>query len=228
VLGVPVCPTPPRRQPALRHVGCVRKQQPCHGSGDRSRGLAMPGHTAEGTLAACLCEHQAELGCVAGRDGGREPGRRGVARKTSCWLEMCQGRTGLALPARGARRTRGARPPRGRRRTRGRTPNSRPCRRTAAGRSFIRRRRRRNTRSTPDLDAKVAALVDKLRTDSESVWSWRQAEDGTVDVLLIEADKIPQARRMLAIGLAGGEGRSLQFRQVDGRWALAGQARWIG
>jgi hypothetical protein len=39
----------------------------------------MPGHTVEGTPPTCLCEHQAELGCVVGRDGGREPGRAATA-----------------------------------------------------------------------------------------------------------------------------------------------------
>jgi hypothetical protein len=71
-------------------------------------------------------------------------------------------------------------------------------------------------------------LVEELRTDSESIWSWHQAKDGMITVLLIESDKIPQARRMREIGLAGGEGRSLKFSQVGGQWALIGQARWIG
>jgi hypothetical protein len=89
-------------------------------------------------------------------------------------------------------------------------------------------RRRLVLGSVQHLDANLAALVEELRTDSESIWSWHQAKVGMISVLLIEADKIPQARRMQEIGLAGGEGRTLRFGQVGGRWALIGQASWIG
>ena len=31
-----------------------------------------------------------------------------------------------------------------------------------------------------------------------------------------------------AIGLAGGEGRSLKFVRISGKWELRGEGRWIG
>src|SRR5216683_680568 len=67
-----------RPQCALSYV---REQQPCHGSGDRSGGLPMFGQAIEDTLSPWFCETQAEFGCVAGRDGGRErAGRRTADR----------------------------------------------------------------------------------------------------------------------------------------------------
>ena len=46
----------------------------------------MPGQAVEDTLPAWLCEAQAEIGYVARRDGGREPGRAG--NRGPAWLGM--------------------------------------------------------------------------------------------------------------------------------------------
>jgi hypothetical protein len=52
--------------------------------------------------------------------------------------------------------------------------------------------------------------------------------EGKVGVYLIDEGNIPQAHRMMAIGLAGGEGRGLEFEKDSGSWKLTGISRWIG
>ena len=79
-----------------------------------------------------------------------------------------------------------------------------------------------------ELDARLVALIEELREPSESIWCWQQAHDGQISVMLIEAGNLAHARRMVEVGLAGGEGRSLQFKQVEGQWELQGQGCWVG
>jgi hypothetical protein len=79
------------------------------------------------------------------------------------------------------------------------------------------------------LDSALAKVVQESSTATESIWSWRWEGDYRVSVSLIEQDKVEQAHRMMAIGLAGGEGRSLRIHKINGHWCLVSDsARWIG
>lgn len=82
--------------------------------------------------------------------------------------------------------------------------------------------------SPRELDEAVAALVDELRDPTESIWHWHRSENGNVSVLLIDRHRIAHAKRMIEVGLGGGEGRSIEFRKAGDRWALVGQGRWVG
>ena len=78
------------------------------------------------------------------------------------------------------------------------------------------------------LDENLAAIVATVRLPDETVWHTDQDEDGTVTILLIDSAAIQHAERMAEIGLAGGAGRALHFRNLDGSWSLVSQGRWIG
>src|SRR5262249_25146232 len=56
-------------------AGRVSKQPRCRGSAVRPGGLRRPGRAAEDSPRARFGAPQAVSGCVAGRDGGRGPGR---------------------------------------------------------------------------------------------------------------------------------------------------------
>lgn len=67
----------------------------------------------------------------------------------------------------------------------------------------------------------VAALVRQLRKPHEAIWNWSEYRRGEVEVLLG-----PPPRRSPDEEFWGASGRSLHFRKVKGRWALAGQGDW--
>ena len=77
-------------------------------------------------------------------------------------------------------------------------------------------------------NAALAALAEANRLPSEEIWSAEAGKSGKVNILFIETSKIEQAKQMMQIGLAGGEGRYLTCEQVDGVWSIVGGGRWIG
>lgn len=80
----------------------------------------------------------------------------------------------------------------------------------------------------PELDDKLSGIVEAIRLPDESIWDVRTNEDGSLSVYLITSAAIEQASRMVAIGLAGGEGRAFQFKCVNGDWTQTGESHWIG
>lgn len=82
--------------------------------------------------------------------------------------------------------------------------------------------------SQEKLDDELEVLINALRNPDESIWDWRRFENGVVSVLMIQQRHVEQAERMIAIGLAGGEGRAFDFERSPSGWALARQSRWVG
>lgn len=78
-----------------------------------------------------------------------------------------------------------------------------------------------------DLDSSLLALVQEEKLSSESIWQSTTDVDGDITVLLITDSASEQAKRMIEIGLAGGQGRSLLFQKSNGNWALKSTGYWI-
>ena len=83
-------------------------------------------------------------------------------------------------------------------------------------------------RSNSIPDRTLAALIKSLRKPTESIWQCSAHNDRHFSVSLIESSKIEQAQNMMAIGLARGEGRSLDFTKINGVWMQLGEGYWIG
>ena len=80
--------------------------------------------------------------------------------------------------------------------------------------------------NSQELDPELLPLIVKLRHEDESIWDWYD-HNGVISVLLIEAKNIAQAEFMQSIGLAGGEGRTLNSERLGDTYSFSHESRWI-
>jgi hypothetical protein len=78
-----------------------------------------------------------------------------------------------------------------------------------------------------ELDPAVIALVERLRTPTESIWNCIGKPSEAVSVYLIEEENRPYFEAMRSTGLPAGGGRVLQFVYQNGEWRLTEENEYI-